>query len=356
MKKDNIEFLRKLVQTPTPTGEEEKGVEVFKEELGKYAEEYFTDNFNNSAFVVKGNDTNGAATRIMISGHLDELSYMISYVEDSGVCRIVRCSGEDRRVLPGLKLQVVSETGQLIPAIASFKPIHVQTDKEYDTIAKVEEIYLDLGCASKDEVLGLGIGIGSRVVYDKCQEMLEFGPNKDFIVGPGLDDKIGVYITAEVLRRLNKKTLSPGTEIYGVGMAQEETGLRGSRVAARRVDPDISIDIDVCPVTGSAYGISEAKYGDIKFGKGVVIENGPGKSPRLVKELVAIAKANNIPYQMGVCRAGGTNTSKIQESAWDCETTLLSIPNSNMHQPFEFCHWTDVEACIELLVRWLENR
>ena len=138
-------------------------------------------------------------------------------------------------------------------------------------------------------------------------------------------------------------------------MAQEETGLRGSKVAARRINPDISIDIDVCPVTGKEYDIDPAKYGDIKFGKGVVIENGPGKSPRIVKKLIKLAKENNIPYQLGVCRAGGTNTSAIQEHAGDCETVLLSLCNQNMHQANEICHWDDVEACIDLIVKYLES-
>ena len=357
MKKENIEFLKKLVKTPSPTGEEEKAVEVFADHMKKFATHQFTDYFNNCAFsALSKQSLKDESTRVMISGHLDELSYMISAIEDSGICRIVRCSGEDRRVLPGLKLQVITESGELYPGIASYKPIHVQTDKEYEAIAKVEDIYFDLGCTSKEEVESLGIRIGSRVVYDKGQEMLEYGPSGDFIVAPGLDDKIGVYITSEVLRRVDKDTLRDNNiDLWCVGMAEEETGLRGSRVAARKIDPDISIDIDVCPVTGNEYGVDPSKFGNIKFGKGVVIENGPGKSPRLVKKLIAIAKQYNIPYQLGVCRAGGTNTAKIQENTWNCETTLLSIPNSNMHQPFEFCHWTDVEACIDLLTRYIED-
>lgn len=353
MKKENIEFLRKLVQTPSPTGDEGMAVEVFADHMKNFSVHKFTDKFNNCAFTAS--EPKEGNTKVMISGHYDELSYMISYIDTTGLCNIVRCSGEDRRVLPGSKLLVLGDNGPST-GIISYKPIHVQDDKDYESIAKVEDLLLDLGCTSKEEVEELGIHVGTRAVYEKGQEILEFGPKGDFLVGPGLDDKAGVYITSEVLRRVNKDFLKAADiDLWGVGMAQEETGLRGSKVAARRINPDISIDIDVCPVTGKEYDIDPAKYGDIKFGKGVVIENGPGKSPKIVKELIELAKKNNIPYQLGVCRAGGTNTSAIQEHASDCETVLLSLPNHNMHQPNETCHWDDVEACIDLIVKYLES-
>lgn len=355
MKKDNIEFLKALIQTPSPTGDERVISQLFKEHMNEFAVHRFTDKFNNCAFTATNKIEGG--TKVMISGHYDELSYMISYIDSSGLCNIVRCSGEDRRVLPGSWLAVLNDNGELMyPAVVCYKPIHVQTDGEYDSIAKVEDMMIDLGFDSKEELEKAGVHVGTRVVYDRGQEVLEFGPKGDKIVGPGLDDKVGVYITSEVLRRIDKDLLEENKiELWGVGMAQEETGLRGSKVAAKRINPNISIDIDVCPITGKEVDIDTAKFGDIKFGKGVVIENGPGKSPRIISKLVALAKQYNIPYQLGVCRAGGTNTAAIQEFSFDCETVLLSIPNHNMHQPTEICHWDDIESCIQLITKYIEE-
>lgn len=355
MKKENIEFLKKLVNTVTPTGLESLGTDVFREELKQYSTIEFEDFFNNiAAMRIERPCGKDQTKRIMISAHLDELSYMVSFIESDGKCRLVRCSGEDIKVLPGLQLEALPDNDQPpVKGVIAYKPIHVREKKEHEETTELKDLCVDFGCTNKQEVLDLGIRPGTRVVYAKGNEILEFGPSKEFIVAPGLDDKIGVYIIAEVMRRV--KHLSDGVELWAVGMAQEETGLRGAKVAAHRVDPDISIDIDVTPVTGGSTGISEAEYGEVKFGQGVVIENGPGKDFGLIDDLIKVAKANNIPYQLGVCRAGGTNTAVIQENSFDCITTLLSIPNANMHQPNEMCHWTDVEACIELLVKWLET-
>lgn len=353
MKKDNLEFLKSLMETPTPTGDEGRGVEVFNKHMSQFSEPVFVDHFNNSVFKV-GVDQ---GKRIMISGHIDELAYIIVEVLDSGFARIARTSGEDKRVLPGSKLQVLCDDGKSYIGVISSKPIHVATDKEYSEVAEVSDFLLDLGCTNKEEVEGLGIRVGTLCVYPKGESQVEFGPGKDFVMGPGTDDKVGVYITSEVLRRMNgSKALEKNhITLFGAAMGQEETGLRGAKVCARKVNPEISIDIDVAPSTESDFGIPTSKYGKVELGKGVVIEYGPGKSRRLGDLFVKICKEKEIPYQIGVGRAGGTNTAAIQEWSEDCETMLLSIPNRSMHTPVEVVCWTDIEACINLITAYLEG-
>ena len=350
--KENQGFLEELLGAPSPTGYENAAVEAFNSHMSEFSQHVFTDKFQNSVFKKGAID----GTPILLSGHYDELGFLVSEVTDSGMCKIVRISGEDRRVLPGSRLSAITESGGLIDGIIQYKAIHVQTDSEYNSIANVEDLCLDFGCTNKKELDDFGIGVGTLLVYPKYEHNFNFGPSGKFIVGNSLDDKLGVYIVAEILRRVDEELLvKKNITLFGAGVAGEESGLRGAKVLARRVDPEISIDFDVCPSTEKDLGISSAMYGDISLGKGVVIEYGPSKSRRIGDTMKHLADKNNIPYQIGVGRAGGTNTSAIQEHATDCETMLLSLPNRNMHQPYEQCHWDDVESCINLVLKWLES-
>lgn len=350
MKKNNKDFLLDLLVTPTPTSDEGRGIEVFKRKMEETSELLFQDNFNNCVY--RKGDLDGK--KVMISGHIDELGFMVTYITEGGFCNISCLSGEDRRVLPGSRLQVLTSKGTSYIGAISYKPIHVQEDEEYGKAVKVSDLLLDLGCKNKEEVESLGIRVGDLCVFQKGLENLDWGPSGDFILSEATDDKVGVYITEEVLSRLKDEDLKR-INLIGAAMAQEETGLRGAGVVAARVNPDISIDIDVTPSTEDEFGIPKSKYGDIKLGKGVVIEFGPGKSRRIAGKLIKIAEENKIPYQVGVSRAGGTNTSRIQERSRDCETLLLSIPNRSMHTPVEVVCWTDIEACVELIVEYLKG-
>ena len=135
--------------------------------------------------------------------------------------------------------------------------------------------------------------------------------------------------------------------------AQEETGLRGSGVLAKRVEPDLSISLDVtfCAVEG----VKKEDVGDVVLGKGPVIMHGSDKSPRIAKALKEVAKTHGIPYQEAVSGPRGTNTTNIQESSRNCETYLISIPNKNMHTQVEICDWNDVENTIKLLTEFLKT-
>lgn len=355
--KENIEFLKQLVETPSPTGYENGIVPVVKNYMDEFSNFCYVDNFQNVIAEIVPPDEKTTKKEILISAHHDELGFLVSQITEAGGIKFTRSSGEDKRTLIGSKLLVMDDEDRLIEGIVVHKPIHVIEDDEWRKPVDVDSLVLDIGCTSKDEVLDMGIHPGSHIIYPKGEEKLEFGNQGKLIVSNSLDDKIGVYIVSEVARRVNslEKFKKSKTVLYAASISGEESGLRGAGVVAQKFDPDVSIDIDVTPSTESDLGISKAKYGDIELGKGVVIEFGPAKSDRIAKEMVKIAKENNIKFQYGISRAGGTNTSVIQERARDCETMLLSIPNKNMHQQNEICHWDDVQACIDLLVAWLDK-
>lgn len=193
----------------------------------------------------------------------------------------------------------------------------------------------------------MGVRVGTIVVY--ARQWNEIGPEKDTIVATGLDDKVGISVAHGILQRLpeyfGNGNWNTKYTVYLASCVQEETGLRGAKLVARAIDPDISIDFDVTFCSDGGIGIDKSKVGDVKLGKGCVINYGPDKSERLN----AVLSKYKDEHQSIASRAGGTNTKSIQECATDCETTIVSIPNRNMHTQTEMVSKRDIMAAIGIV-------
>jgi len=175
---------------------------------------------------------------------------------------------------------------------------------------------------------------------------------KNRISSGGIDDKIGVFITAEVIKKLTHDyTYGNGViknlKVFGVACTQEEVGGNGAIIAAKRINPKYSIDYDVTFATDDDC-VSAKEWGDIKLGNGGCIAYGPDKHMEMCKDVEFVCSKYNIPYQPFSVGAGMTNTNKIKISSDDCKTLLLSIPERNMHTPVEVCDLRDVESLIDM--------
>ena len=353
----NTEFLKTLMSTYGCAGNEYSVGYKFAEEIYKTikiskstgtseVKQEFIDNANNFCFS-KGN----GPKKVMLSGHSDWIAFACVSITDNGFLHITNVGGSDRRTLMGANVVIVTDDYKYINGIVSIKPIHVIKREERNIVDEYKDILVDVGCSTKDEVEKLGIEIGNPIYFNSNNVDVEFGSSKNQIVGTALDDRIGLYITAEVMKRVNNKNVT----LYGVANSQEEVGLRGAEITASRINPDISIDIDVCASTEKEFNINKNTFGDVELGKGPVIVYGPDKNIGICRELKSICKANNIKYQVTVTKNGGTNTAAIQTHAFDCETALISIPNRNMHTQVEMCNWNDVDGAIELLTKYINN-
>lgn len=353
--KEECDFLKELLETPSPSGYEVLGAtEVFKkfcsENGGKLG---FTDTMGNCAYYIGPGESE---TSIMISGHIDEIALQVSMITEDGLLNVVRLGGIDRKCILGQEVEILSSIQEkIIPGVIGKKPIHTEDWNDNSQVCKEREILVDIGADSKEEAAKL-VSIGDSMVI-KRNARLSFGPGNR-LMSKGLDDKIGVYVSALVLSRLSRE--KPGEvlgnkKIWCASIVQEETGLRGAKRLAKIINPKYSIDIDVTFATDDGRGIEKEIYGDIKLGKGPVIMHGPDKSPRLIKIMKEVAKEHNIKYQEAVSRAGGTNTSAIQEYSTDTETVHLAIPQRNMHTPVEICDWIDIEEAVDLIYYTLHN-
>jgi len=353
-------FLKQLLETHTPSGYERLGKirELTQEVLSSTQ---YGDNIGNLYFEKGSNDEN--ALKVFISAHYDENALQVVKITNEGLLHIVNLGGLDRKTIEGSHVFVISDNWddndvtqkKLIPGIIGKKPIHKETKDEREKIDEYDKMLVDIGASSKDEVTELGIHIGSVIVFKKDVNMT-FGTKKDRIVANALDDKIGIFAVTSAFNELDENVLNTKKIKVILGwLTQEEVGLRGAIIASNRIQPDISIDVDVTFDTSKCTAISKEKHGDMELGKGVVLEYGPHANYTLFGDLKDVANKFALPYQESVAKAGGNNCSAIQLNAKDCATAHLGIPLRNMHTQVEMVHKDDVNACVDLIKLYIEN-
>lgn len=337
------EFLEKLLQTPGVTGREEAVQEVVREYVKDFADEVRTDVMGN-VFAVRNPD---APLQVMLAGHCDQIGLGVRFIDSQGFIYVHSLGGWDVQNLIGQHVTIWTKNGPVAGVIGR-KPIHLQEPEDRTKAAKLSDIWIDIGTASKEET-EKKVAIGDPITLRSFVTELE----NEQIASQGLDDRAGVWIVMEALRRIDSAKLK--CAVYAVSTTQEEEGYRGAKPAAFGINPQVSIAVDVtfasdCPT------IEAKKSGEIKMGGGPVIERGPNFSPIVVERFCEKAEQNEIPYQLCANgRPGGTDACVLQMTQGGSATGGISIPNRYMHSAVEVVSLKDLDACADLLARFLED-
>jgi endoglucanase len=337
------DFFKQLIQTPSPTGFEEKIQAVVRDYMTPFADTMETDVHGN-VIVAKNPD---APLRVMLAGHCDQIGLLVNYIDAEGFLYVLQLGGWDPPMLLGQRVIVWAENGP-IPGVIGKKPIHLLNDEEKKKVVKVQDLWVDIGAKNKEEAEKL-VEIGTPVTVElEYREM-----QNDMIAAPGTDDKVGVWVVMEALRRADASKLK--CAVYAVSTVQEEVGLRGAKTSAFGIDPQVGIAVDVTFATDCPT-IEKKQNGEVVIGGGPVISRGPNMNNKLVNVLVKVAKDHEIAYQM--CAEGritGTDANSIQVNRSGVATGLVSIPNRYMHSPVEVISYKDIDATADLLARFLES-
>ena len=334
-------FLRKLLETPSPCGGEDGIARIFTDYL-KDVGKVEVDSMYSSYCVLNPD----CPVKLMIEAHSDEVGLQVTYISEDGYVYFRRNGYVDGLTLLGRKVVIEGKNGPVAGVIGK-KPIHLSGNDESKPVP-VEDMWMDIGVSSRKEAEEL-IRIGAFATVESDPEFM--GTK---LVSRALDDKIGVFIIAEALRRMAEKNLGIG--ICACAASQEEVGSRGAVVAANRISPEYAICVDAGFATDFP-GMPETKYGLMHLGKGVVINHNCDNNKELVGLLVSVAEREGVPYQnyTNLAPTGGTDTSGIQISGKGVKTALLSIPCRYMHTPVEVCDLRDVESAVELIVKVAEE-
>jgi endoglucanase len=337
MRKESFDFLKKLMDTISPSGFEEEAMKVWRDRTKRFADEVKTDILGNSIAVLNkvGNP------KIMLAGHIDEIGFMVKYINKEGFIYLSTIGGVDLHLVPGQRVWIKTKKNRVLGVIGR-KPIHLLEEDERKKVAKIEELWIDIGAKDEKEAKSV-LNIGDPIVSAVGLEIL----NNDIVVGRGFDNRAGAFVISETLKILSQRR--PKVSIYGVATVQEEIGLRGARTSAYGISPDIGIAIDLTFATDYP-SIDKKKVGDIKLGEGPVIARGPNINPKIFDLFVEIAKKEKIPYQVeGISKATGTDANVIQLTKSGVATGLVSIPNRYMHSQIELVSLKDLENTSNLL-------
>ena len=341
MEKKSLEFLKQLIDTPSPAGFEEDGVRIWRERMKGFADEVRVDVHGNAIAVLN----NGGAPKVMLAGHIDEVGYMVKYIDKEGYIYFSTIGGIDHHVMPGQRLWIKTGKGRVLGIIGR-KALHLLGDEEIKKVAKIDELWIDIGAKNEKEAKSI-VDIGDSAVPAVGFEVLR----GDIVVGRGLDDRAGAFVVSETLRLLAAKKVKAA--VYSVATVQEEVGIRGAQTSAYGIAPDVGIAVDVTFATDFP-GANKKKVGDIKIGGGPVIARGPNINPKIFDMLVATAKKEKIPYQVeGIPRRTGTDANVIQLTRAGVATGLVSIPNRYMHTPVEVVSLKDMENIARLLAAFV---
>ncbi len=339
MNKRTYEFLANLMAGISPSGYEDEAARVWQEEARTFADDLRRDAHGNSNAVINP----GGSPRIMLSGHYDEIGFVISHVNEEGYLWIQPIGGWDAQIPQGQHVTIRGRKGH-VPGVIGKCPIHLQKEEQRNKVTKLDELWVDIGAANR-KAAEKRVAIGDPLVIARELSRLD----RDLVAGRGFDNRAGAFTVLEAARILSK--LKPKAEVHAVATAQEEIGLRGARTAAYGIDPQVGIAVDVTFATDHP-SMSEAvkKYGNIKVGKGVVITRGPNINPKLFDLMVETARKHKIKHQINVeSRATGTDANAIQINRAGVATGLLNIPNRYMHTPCEVVSLDDLMATAELM-------
>lgn len=347
MRGESLQFLRELLETPSPSGYEEPVQKIVMEWASRYADNVRKDVHGN---VIAELNPSGHP-RVMLAGHCDQIGLMVQHIDDNGYLFVSTIGGFDVAVLIGQRVIVWARTdGKLVPVygVIARKPIHLLPEAEREKLPKVNELWVDIGARSRREAEGV-VSIGDPVTFELKFQTLR---NNAFCAS-GLDDKVGTWVVMETLRLLSGKRFSAA--VFAVSTVQEELGLRGAKTSAFGIEPHVGIAVDVTFASDHPE-VDKRQVGEIRLHRGPVIYRGPNINPKVFDMLVRVAKQKGIPYQLaGVSRATGTDANAIQVTRAGVATGLISIPNRYMHSPVEVASLSDLENAAKLLAAFVQG-
>ncbi len=342
----SYDFLRKYINNPSPVGFETSGQKIWLNYLKPYVQDTYTDPYGTAVGVINPH----LSFKVVIEAHADEISWFVNYITAEGLLYLKRNGGVDHQIAPGQRVIIHGKKGP-VKAVFGWPAIHtrINSPETKEPNPKVDNLFLDTGARSKKELEDLGVHIGAVATYVDGFDELAF----DYLIGRAFDNRIGGFMIAEVARLLKQNGKKLPFGLYVVNAVQEEVGLRGAEMIARRIKPNVAIITDVTHDTHTPM-VNKIIEGDCACGKGPSLAYGPAVHNKLLSLVQDVAEKKNIPVQLrAVSRSTGTDTDSFAYANDGCPSVLISIPLRYMHTTVEMLHKKDIEQTILLMYETL---
>lgn len=342
MEDAQVTFLKQLLGTPGPSGDEDAAARVWRQQARGFADTVRADVNGNSYAVLEG-----AGPRVLLDGHIDEIGLMISHVDEQGFLYFSAVGGWDDQVLVGQRLRLLGHNGDVIGVVGK-KPIHLLKPDERGQASTIERMWIDIGATNRDEALAR-VRVGCPAVVDAPLYELPGGR----IVSRSLDNRIGAFTVLEALRLLSQQR--PQASVTAVATTQEELGGSGAAAATFTVDPHVAITVDVTFASDHPES-DKNQLGDVRLGGGPVLSRGSANSALVYARLIEVAEHEGIPYSLQINpRYTGTDADSIYRTRGGVASAVISIPNRYMHSPNEMVQLSDVEHAARLIAAFVRT-
>ena len=339
MNDESLDFLRTLLETPSPSGFETRGQRVWVDYAAKYADKVESDAYGNTFAFLNPTGT----PKILVAGHGDELGLMISHIDSNGFLFFKGIGGVDRGLLRGQRV-IVHNRKASVRGVIGHLAIHLQEVDDRKKVPEFHNLFIDIGANGKEEAETM-VRVGDPVTIEALPVMLA----NNRMAARGCDNRIGTWAAAETLRLLSISTTDLHSSIVAVSTIQEENGLYGATMASYRVKPDLALIIDVTHATDIP-PCSATKHGSVKLGRGPVISLGSANHPVLCERLIELAAKEGIPVQLEANpRHTGTDADTVFLQRGGIPTVSIGLPNRYMHSPVEVIDLQDLQAIPQLL-------
>jgi endoglucanase len=291
----------------------------------------------------------GGGPRIMLAAHADEIAMAVNYIDDKGFIYVRRMGGIDAAITKAQRVVIHARHGAVKGVVGNVAP-HLMKLEGDPKPPKIHEIFIDIGCASRQQAEEL-VRVGDPITLTDEFDILR----GDLAVARAFDNRIGTFAVAETLRLLKESKAKLHCEVCAVSNVQEEVGLLGARQIAYSLHPDLALVVDVTHATDYPT-VNKAQHGDIKIGKGPAITHGGCNHPEVVKRIEAVAKQKRIPLQHEAMSAtSGTDTDAIFWTRGGIASALISLPNRYMHSPVEVVSLKDLELIPQLMAAFVQS-
>lgn len=343
MNDDQFAFLKRLVESTGPSGYEQATQRIWRERVQNAAASIETDSMGNVAAVLNPS----GRPRVMIEAHIDEIGFIVKYIDDEGYLYFSPIGGFDPSTLAGNRIEIIGRDGP-VRGVIGRKPIHLLEEDERKKLPDLKDMWIDIGAKDRREAESL-IAIGDAGGRHVGLERL----HGNILTANSMDDRVGTYIVAETFLAIAQS--NPTACVVAVSAVQEEIGLRGAVVASYRANVDIGVACDVT-WTSDHPQAPKTELGDIRVGAGAVLERGAANNPKVVERLIAAADAEGVPWQMSTNPRGtGTDEYVMQTSRGGMATGLISIPTRYLHTASEVLSTDDVDACVAVMRRFVQD-
>ncbi len=326
------------------SGCEKEASRVMKSYIEPFADEISYDQLGSLIAYKKGSEK----VKLMLSGHIDEIGFVVRSIDDKGFIKLAPIGGWWGHVLLSQPVIITTRDGHKYTGIVGSKPPHGLAPEVRAKVIDVKDMFVDLGVNNKEEVLSLGIKPGDMVV-PKSDFTVMANPN--YLMAKAWDNRVGALIVTDVFKNLKDEKVK--ANVYGVGSAQEEVGLRGAKTAAYKVNPDIALAIDVT----LANDIPGADMGS-PMGKGITlsIQDSSALGHRgLLNYLEDLSKELKLDVQYDLLLAGGTDSGEIHKSYDGVVALTISIPSRYIHSHRALIHRKDYVDTVTLITEFVRR-